>query len=105
MRPPPAILLMANIGMMFIALLAMPYGYYQLLRLVTVVTAGWTAAYFWQNGRQGIAVLAAVLALLFNPLIPVALDREVWSVINVVVAVALTSCLLLLRPTKGASQA
>jgi hypothetical protein len=97
MKPPPIILLMVNIAMMFIALLDMPYGYYQLLRLVTVVVAGWTTAYFWHDERHGVAVLAGILTLLFNPLIPVGLDRETWSTINVAAAGILVLCLIRLR--------
>lgn len=105
MKPPPPILLMIDIGMMLVALLAMPYGYYQLLRLVTVVTAGWAAAYFWQTDRQSIGVLAGVVALLFNPLIPVALDRSTWSIINLIVAGLLAVMAFLLRPTSDVSRA
>jgi hypothetical protein len=97
MKPPPIILLTVNIAMMVVALLDMPYGYYQLLRLVTAVVAGWATAYFWRDERHGFAVVAGVLTLLFNPLISIGLDRETWSVINIAAAGILVLCLIRLR--------
>jgi hypothetical protein len=104
MTPPPKSLLVANIMMMLLALLTMPYGYYQLLRLVTFASTGWSGAYFWREERQIAAVVAGIIALLFNPFIPVALDRETWSVINVGAAGVLALCLVLLRPLRSTSQ-
>lgn len=104
MKPPPTPLLMLTVAMMLMALLPMPYGYYQLLRLVTVVTAGWTSAYFWQNSRQFPALLTGCIALLFNPVIPVSFSRETWSVLNMAAAGSFALCLYLLRGESNASK-
>lgn len=64
-----------------------PYGYYTLLRLVVCGTSTYVAIKaketkqnFWMWGMGFIAVL-------FNPLIPIHLDKGLWTIIDLVVAV------------------
>lgn len=74
----PAILL-------FLALLPFPYGYYILLRLGVGIAAGFlTYDEYRLRGRvSGWTVALAIVALLFNPIIPVHLTREIWVPINI----------------------
>lgn len=74
------------IGMLALALLPLPYGYYTLLRLVVCVAFVWSALDLFQRELIGWAVAAGVVALLYNPVIPVYLDRELWMVVNIVTA-------------------
>ena len=70
-----------------IALFRLPYGYYTFLRIVTCL-AGAAGAYFAyerEDTRLWAFPLAAI-AILFNPIVPVHLTREIWQPINVVVA-------------------
>ena len=85
MLPPRAIFVLPAL-MMAVAVLPMPYGYYQFLRLVTVVAAGWIATYLWSEGRSAWAVAMGCVALLFNPVFRVALERDVWVPLNVITA-------------------
>jgi len=65
-----------------------PYGYYTLLRLV-VTGAGIFAAFMaYGMGKNVWTYILGGIALLFNPLIPVHLDKETWGVIDLVVAIA-----------------
>lgn len=62
-----------------------PYGYYQLLRIVVTVTAGFVAYVLYdEQDRTWFAFLA--IAILFNPLLPVHLERELWTAIDYVTA-------------------
>ena len=59
------------------------YGFYTLARWV--VTASAVVNLVLLLGRQpGLAVGNGVLALVFNPIIPLGLGREVWFVIDLV---------------------
>ena len=72
--------------MSVIALATLPYGYYQLLRLVVTGSA---ALIVWQGIERGdrtAPVLFTLIALLFNPVFRIHLDREQWAVLNVMVA-------------------
>lgn len=70
-----------------------PYGYYVFLRCVTCpvfVWIGWKA-YSRANGIL-MVIAAGVLAVLFNPLIRVMLDRDRWEILNIaMIAVAIWS--------------
>lgn len=64
-----------------------PYGYYQLLRFVVCAVSVYVAytAYNWQ--KIWAMWLFGVIALLFNPLLPIHLSRELWQPIDVICAI------------------
>jgi len=67
-----------------------PYGYYVLLRLVVTVAAAYLAFREYQSQQAvGPWVIGfGFLALLFNPLIPVELNRGIWLPIDLASAAA-----------------
>ena len=69
--------------MSFTAVLSWPYTYYQILRIVVCVAALY---YLYCKTNKGFklptAWLAVVVAILFNPIFPVYLDRSIWTVLN-----------------------
>jgi len=78
----PALLLLGAIA-------SWPYGYYTALRFVVCVTAGWWLAAFEYRRSNAVAVWAIVLclvAILFNPLVPVFLTRGIWFVLDLAAA-------------------
>lgn len=84
-RPPQAIVI-APVVMLLIALAPLPYGYYQLLRLVVAVCGIWIAYFAWQHGKADWAIVLCATVLVFNPIAPIHFDRQTWSVLNVVAA-------------------
>lgn len=83
-----------NIGLfvafaLVICLLPMPYGYYTLIRFAAMVYFGCLAYACHTNGKTTFAVIAGAIALLFQPFIKIALGREVWNVVDVIVAIGL----------------
>jgi hypothetical protein len=69
------------------ALGSWPYGYYQLLRWVTCGAGIWIAvvAYSWQ--KVWVTWLFGIIAVLFNPLVPIHLTKEIWQTIDVICAI------------------
>ena len=67
---------------LFGALWDWPYGYYQLLRFAVCGVSVYVAfmAYVWK--KLWAAWLFGFIAVLFNPLIPVHLSRELWQPID-----------------------
>ena len=68
-----------------VAVLPLPYGFYTFLRLVVSV-AGIFAAIELKREENFLWVLFGGIVLLFNPLIPVYLSRELWFPIDLFVA-------------------
>lgn len=76
------------IAMLGAALLPMPYGYYQFLRLIVCGAAILGAIDANQRGDQPSLIVLAMLAVLYNPVFRIHLDRETWGMINVATAAA-----------------
>lgn len=72
------------------ALLPLPYGYYTLLRFVVCGASCWLAYKHYEAvGSHAWTVIFIVLAVLFNPIIPIHFPRNVWAVIDAVCALLL----------------
>lgn len=67
---------------LLLALLPMPYGYYQLLRLIVCGVSIWAAISTYKT-NQTLTILYALVALLYNPVFIIHFDRSTWAIINV----------------------
>ena len=61
-----------------------PYAYYTLLRWVCCGVFAYLAHQSIEQKKQGWVWLLGITALIYNPIFPVHLNRELWSVVNVV---------------------
>jgi len=66
-----------------VALLELPYGYYVLLRLLVCAVCAYLAVQENYAGRTGWTWVLGGVAVLYNPIFRIHLDREFWSVVNV----------------------
>lgn len=73
-----------------------PYGYYVLLRLVCCPIFAYLAIQAYSQNKEGWTWTLTITALIYNPLIPIHLTREIWSVINLAtIAIAIVSAFAL----------
>ena len=79
----------------FLCLADMPYGYYQLVRFMALV--GFTILAYKANeqGQKTEAIIYVCLAILFQPLFKIALGREIWNVVDVIVGVGLIASIFI----------
>ncbi len=76
-------------GVLLLCLLKMPYGYYQFVRLGSVVGFA-VLAYDAFINKQIVFVIAFVaLAILFQPFAKIIIQRDTWKIIDVIVAMFL----------------
>lgn len=73
--------------MLFLALGAWPYGYYQLVRLVACGSAVFIAYTAFQWKCMWAVWTFGFIALLFNPIAPVHLDKDLWKAVDLGTAV------------------
>lgn len=74
-----------------------PYAYYVLLRWVCCAVFAYVAIHAFRLQREGWVWLLGFMAAIYNPIIPVHLTREIWSIINLIsVGVAVGSIVSLL---------
>lgn len=76
-------------ALLLLCLLEMPYGYYQLVRFVSTVTFIYFAFIESDRGNRNYAIIYVGLAALFQPFIKVYLGREIWNIVDVIVAIFL----------------
>jgi hypothetical protein len=78
-------------AMSLIALADLPYGYYQLLRIVVTLCACWVAYDLWKQSRQIWAILFSFIAVISNPFFKIHMERGTHAILNVVISVIFLS--------------
>jgi hypothetical protein len=73
----------------FLCLLDMPYGYYQFVRFAAMVGFAALAYFSYQQKREIEMIVFIALAILFQPFAKIALGRELWNIVDVIVAAGL----------------
>ena len=74
---------------LLICLTPMPYGYYILIRYISTIIFGVMAYGYFHNKQKKLYVITLSLALLFQPFFKIPLGREIWNLIDIVVAIFL----------------
>lgn len=86
----------------FLCLADMPYGFYQFVRFAGLV--GFVILAYQANlqDRKIESIIYGVLALLFQPFFKLALGREIWNIVDVIVGVGLIVSIFI-KPNKSPS--
>lgn len=79
---------------LLLCLFPLSYGFYTVIRLTVSIIAGCWAYRFYKNNKTHLAIIAAGIVILFQPLIKIALNKTTWNIIDIVLAVFL--CILVL---------
>lgn len=75
--------------LLMLCLLKMPYGYYELVRFISLIGFGYIGFISYKKGNQNEMIVYVSLALLFQPFIKVALGKDIWNIIDVLVSIGL----------------
>ncbi len=81
----------------FLCLLDMPYGFYEIVRFVALIGFGILAYQASEQKKQTEMIVYGSLALLFQPFFKVALGREIWNFVDMIVGVGLFGSLIMNR--------
>ena len=73
----------------FLCLADMPYGFYQFVRFAGLIGFAILAYQAREQGRQTEMIIYSGLALLFQPFFKVALGRQMWNIVDVIVGLGL----------------
>ena len=79
---------------------ALPYGYYTVMRWVVCALAIWLALSAHRAGQESWTWSWVVIAGIYNPIVPVHADRNVWFFENLLTATAAAWFGLAARPHK-----
>jgi len=73
----------------FICLADMPYGYYQFVRFAGLIGFVILAHKAHEQDRQTEMIIYGGLALFFQPFFKIALGRQIWNIVDVIVGLGL----------------
>ncbi len=101
MKPTFEILLKVILAILFFICLAdMPYGYFQIVRFTALVGFAILAYNANKQGHKREVIIYVCLAILFQPLIKIALGRQLWNIIDVIVGIGLIVSIFI-RPSNN----
>jgi len=83
--------------LLFLCLLDMPYGYYQFVRFVALIGFGILAYKSNEQNQKTEMIIYGGIALLFQPFFKIALGREIWNIVDVIVGIGLIGSLIMNR--------
>lgn len=80
---------LALAALLLMCLLPMPYGFYILVRFVAMIIFVCFAYTYYNANNTPLGIVATALAILFQPYAKIALGREIWQVVDIIVAIGL----------------
>jgi hypothetical protein len=81
-------LLLICTGLLLLALVDLPIGYYTLLRIAVTIGAVAVVVAEFENGLNFWVIAFGLIAIIFNPLIPIYFgDKSTWMPIDLITAV------------------
>ncbi len=85
--------------LLLVATARLPYGYYTLTRIVVCGTAAWIAIVGWKDSQVSRlwATAFLLIALLFNPIVPIHLKRGTWFYLDILIAIVFIAHLGIVR--------
>lgn len=78
----------------------MPYGYFQFVRFAALIGFALLAYNSNEQGQKIEVIIYVCLAILFQPLVKIALGRQLWNIIDVVVGIGLIVSIFI-RPSNN----
>lgn len=86
--------------LLLLCLFDMPYGYYQFVRLVAGISFAYFAYTAYEEKKEIQVLLYIGLAILFQPFLKIALGRELWNIVDVLVAIGLVISIIKIKLKK-----
>lgn len=83
-----------------LCLLDMTYGYFQIVRFAGLVGFGILAYQANEDKQKEMTIVFIGLALLFQPFFKIALGRQIWNIVDVVVSIFLVATIFMNRQQK-----
>ncbi len=90
---------LAPIAALLGALTEMPYGYYQLVRVLVFFAAAYLALESHKRGYKAWAWALGGTSAIYNPFFKLALGRELWTIVNIATIIVFIAHLIFAAKT------
>lgn len=71
-------------AMLILAFADLPYGFYQMLRIVCTATLAWLMITIWEKSPVFERSIIILLAISYNPIFKIHMERDVHAIVNFV---------------------
>lgn len=78
---------MLAIILLLLALFDLPYGYYNFLRIMIFIISCYSIYVFYKYEKILWVWIFVIIAVLFNPIIPIYLDKSLWKIVDIVAVI------------------
>jgi len=75
-----------------------PYGYYIVLRWVCCAVFAYLATKAFAQEKEGWVWVLGITPVVYNPIVPIHLTREIWSVVNIATIIMATLFVFVRKP-------
>lgn len=72
--------------LLLLCLFSLPYAFFNFVRFIAMIVFACFSFNFFQNKRTAIGVFLGSAALLFQPFFKIYLGKELWNIIDVIMA-------------------
>ena len=83
--------------MLLVCVLPMPYGYYMLVKVVTMAAFAIKAVDYHKIGKTELCIGCIAAVVLFQPLVPIALGGFIWKIVDVIASLFFFYCAGIIR--------
>lgn len=84
---PLSILNRVTVGLLLLAIAPLPYVYYIFLRWVILISSLIHFYFAFNKKLKSTMVIFAVIGLLFNPIVPIYLNKGIWTILDFLSAI------------------
>jgi glycerol-3-phosphate acyltransferase PlsY len=81
-----------------IAILPLPYCYYQLLRIFVTIAFTYALVTNYRKFKKYVVAIHAIIIVVYNPLFTLHLDKSIWIIIDLALAITLASTIFIKSP-------
>ena len=75
--------------LLLLCLFSMPYGFYMFIRFISTIGFAFLTFHYYKMKKEKLAITFGIAALLFQPFFKVALGRDLWIIIDIIMAILL----------------
>lgn len=76
-------------AVLLLCVLPLPYGFFMLVRVAMTIIGGYLAYKYYEEDNTTLALTFCGIVLLFQPFFKIALGRELWLIVDIIVAIFL----------------
>lgn len=80
---------LAGAAILLLCIFPLPYGFFTIVRVAMTIIGAYLAYKYYEDDNTLLALVFCGIAVLFQPFAPLTLGRDMWLVVDIIVALLL----------------